>query len=225
MTPPKRRTISQHSEIIYDVHNSGIIIDTREIFVGPNENENIEYAMIDHKVANQFIRNIRLLDNINNNPILIHLITCGGDWNYSMAIYDAIKFSESETTTISYAHVRSMSSIIPQAATWRVIMPNADFLIHWGTNGHVGNYTSVQAEAKWAEKLSEKMLDIYVQKCKKGKYFIEKKFTDQKIRTWLRDSMDCKQEVYMTSRESVEKGFMDAVLGDENFENLSVLRE
>jgi ATP-dependent protease ClpP protease subunit len=230
MADPKRRNISQRSELIYDCHHFGIMLDSREIFVAPNLDDSLDEAMIDHVVANQFIRNLQILNSMGNDPILVHLITCGGDWNYGIAIYDAIKQScddpdLSDVVVLAYAHARSMSSIIPQAAKWRIIMPHSDFLIHWGITGYEGNHTSFMQEAKQAEKISEMMLDIYVSRCIMGQYWKRERMEEKQIRECLRDLMDKKQEVYFTGRQAVDMGFMDAVLGDEDFETVARLRE
>ncbi|KKK96243.1 hypothetical protein LCGC14_2664680, partial [marine sediment metagenome] len=87
MPQPKRRNISQTSEMVYDIHSFGIMIDTREIFLGAYINSNGEFC-IDHKSSNIFIKNIQLLNNLSNKQILVHMNTIGGDWNYGMAIYD-----------------------------------------------------------------------------------------------------------------------------------------
>jgi ATP-dependent protease ClpP protease subunit len=175
--------------------------------------------MIDHLAANNFIRNLKVLNNINSDPITIHMITNGGDWNYGMAIYDAIKVSKSETTIIAYAHARSMSSVIPQAATYRVMMPNADWLMHWGEWGFEGNHTSAMAEAGLAKRSEEIMLDCYIERCINVDFWQKKWRSNHEAhcRKYLRHLMDSKQEVYFTARESVEMGFMDAVLGDEGY--------
>lgn len=231
MGDPRRRNISQRSEMIYDCHEFGVIPDTREIFLNSRTDVTLyeEGAMIDHWAATHFIRNLRLLLSISQEPILVHMVTCGGDWNYGMAIYDAIKEScESEVgaeiTVLAYGHSRSMSSVIPQAATQRVIMPNADFLIHWGSMGVEGNLTSVLSEAEQAKKACETMLEIYLSRCKDGPYWKQKRMSQDAIRDYLRDIMDRKQEVYMTPREAVDKGFMDAVLGDDNYETIGMLK-
>lgn len=229
MTSPRKRSISQRSELINDCHNFGIIPDTREIFLNSRTDTALEDTMIDHWAATNFIRNLRLLVSMSKEPILVHMITCGGDWNYGLAIYDAIKeCCESqagcEITILAYAHSRSMSSVIPQAATHRIMMPNTDFLIHWGQWGYVGNSTSALAEAKQWELGNDIMLDIYMSRCKYGTYWKQKKMNEIAIREFLKDTMDRKQEVYMTPRESVEKGFMDAVLGDKGFETIEMLR-
>lgn len=230
MPEPRRRTISQRSEVIYDVHNFGVMLDTREIFLNSDLDYDYEEAMLDHRSANTFIRNLQILNSLNHTPILVHQITCGGDWNYGIAIYDAIKNScqdpqLSNITVLAYAHARSMSSVIPQAATWRVMMPNADFLIHYGTLGVEGNYTSVVSEVDWAKKQLEVMLDIYVDRCKDGEFFKKNNMDERATRKWLKDKIDSKQEFYTTAQESVYMGFMDGVMGDEDFETMQKLRD
>lgn len=224
MPEPKRRNISQRSEMIYDIHNFGINIDTREVYLTSPSEEDIINSFIDHRTASNFIKNLRLLNSLSNESILVHMITCGGCWNYGMAIYDAIKNSTSDVTVLAYAHARSMSSIIPQAATWRVIMPNADFLIHNGTLEVGGNYQSVVSEVKWAEQMTDHMVKIYVEKCKNGHFFLQKHMNTDDIEKWLRNKIAGEQEFYCTPRESVNYGLMDAVLGDEEYENIDVLR-
>jgi len=231
MADPKRRNISQKSEMLYDLHHFGVILDTRELFLASNLDDNCDDAMIDHVTANNFIRNLQILNNMGSDTILVHMITNGGDWNYGMAIYDAIKNScedseLSDIIVVAYAHARSMSSIIPQAATYRVIMPNADFLIHWGTEEVSGNFTSVQAEVKWSEKLAETMLNIYYQRCKDGDFWKRNALlTEKDIKKYIQENMDSKQEWYMTPRIAVDMGFMDAVLGDPQYETIKSLRE
>lgn len=215
--------------MVYDVHMFGLIIDTREIFISSNLNESIEDSMIDHVVFSNFIKNLRILNSIGNDPILIHLGTCGGDWNYGIAIYDAIKEScddenSSDIIVLSHASARSMSSVIPQAASLRIIMPNADYLVHYGSSGYIGNHRSFVSEAQQAEESNDTMLQIYVNRIKNSDFFINKQWTEKQIMNWLKHNIDKKQEFYMTAREAVEKGFADAVLGDKGYESIDRLR-
>jgi ATP-dependent protease ClpP protease subunit len=230
MPSPKRRNISQRSEMIYDVHNFGIILDTREIFISPPLDESLEVACIDHRVYHQFIRNLQILNSIGNEPILVHIGSCGGDWHYGLGIYDAIYAScqderSSDIVVLSHVHARSMSSVIPQAATWRVLMPNIDYLVHYGSYGDEGNYTNVMANMEWYKKANELMLSIYLKRIREGQFFKREGLDDKQILTWLRQTIDQRQEFYMTPREAVDKGFADAILGDEGFETIDKLRE
>ena len=215
--------------MIYDAHMFGVIIDTREIFVTPG----MESDMIDFTVAYQFICNLRLLNSIGSGTILVHMITCGGDWNYGMAMYDAIKEScddpkSSDIICLSYAHARSMSSIIPQAATWRILQPHADYLVHYGEYADEGNFTNVMAGADWYKKSNETMMKCYSRRMIYGEFAQKQEWGEDKIIRWLRAQIDKKQEFYMTPQEAVFRGFADGILGDmntEGCENIEALRK
>jgi ATP-dependent protease ClpP protease subunit len=220
---PIRRTISQRSELIADFHAHGINPDTREIVLMSDPNNPEEG--IDYCCANTFIKNLLLLNSLNHLPILVHQITCGGEWNYGMAIYDAIVASRAPTILVAYAHSRSMSSVIPQAAKRRVIMPNTDFLIHFGTQAYEGDARSFEAEGKWSERLNRRMVEIYAVKCSRGPFFRRKKMSREKVRQYLWNTMNEKREWYMTPDEAVDLGFMDGVFGRPPFRTWDEIRK
>jgi len=58
MPPAPKRNISQRSEMVYDAQHFGIILDTRELFLSSDLSDNDNEAMIDHRTANAFIRNL-----------------------------------------------------------------------------------------------------------------------------------------------------------------------
>jgi ATP-dependent Clp protease, protease subunit len=218
-----RRTISQRSEQINDFHSWGVNPDTREIVL-MSAAENPEDG-IDWTCANTFIKNLLLLNSMNHMPILVHQCTCGGEWNYGIAIYDAIVASPSPIGLIAHAHARSMSSIIPQAAKRRVIMPNADFMIHFGQAGYEGDSRSFVAEARTIDRLDTRMLDIYASKCSRGPFFRRNKYSKEKIREYLRQRMNEIREWYMTASEAVDKGFMDGIIGSPGFKTYEDIRK
>jgi len=214
----KRLTRTQKSQAIEEIHYYGIDIENRDIFVRPSDNT----EDIDFNVASLFIRNLRILNNFGKDDILIHMMTCGGSWEYGMAMYDALKMSEAPTTVLSYAHARSMSSLIPQAATYRVLTQNCLFMIHEGFISTQGTNKQVTTEIEWNNKSTQEMLNIYAEKCCGGQYF--KNWNIDKIKKFLKDKMDKKEDWYMTAREAVRYGFADAVLGDEGYQDLYQIR-
>jgi len=217
-----RRNISQRSELIYDLHCFGINPDSREIVLMSSA-EGAEDG-ITWTAANTFIKNLLLLNALNHQSILVHQCTCGGEWAYGMAIYDAIAASRSPVTVLAYAHARSMSSIIPQAAKKRVIMPNADFLIHFGTAGYEGDSRSFVAEGRQLDKADGVMLAIYTTKCVKGPFFRRNKYSSARVKEFLRQRMNENREWYMTPDEAVDKGFMDGIFGTAGFKTLEEIK-
>jgi len=204
-------------------HDYGVNLDTREIVL-QSEPENAEDGL-DYISANTFLKNLLLLNSLNHRPILVHQCTCGGKWNYGIAIFDAINASPSPVTLIAYAHARSMSSIIPQAAKKRVLMPNADFLIHFGTSGFDGDSQSFVAEGRKNEELNRRMIDIYSLRCARGPFFRRRKWSREKVRQYLREQMNIRREWYITPEEAVDLGFMDGIFGKPGYRTYDEIRK
>lgn len=188
------------------LHDYGIDDPNRVIFVDVERDE-----MIDSVMAQIFVKNLHALEDSGDDPITIKLITCGGEWAYGMAIYDAIAGCPCHVKTVSYAWARSMSSIIPQAADERVITPNSRFMIHFGSDGYEGTHQGIKSFATEAEILADKMLEIYTMKCINGPFFKEKNWAPRKIKSWLKSRMEQNEDWYMSPQEAVNYGFMDRV--------------
>lgn len=166
---------------------------------------------VEYKMSARFIKNIQILSQIDpRRPILIHMKTCGGDWQEGMAIYDALWACPNPVSILSYTHARSMSSVILQAADRRVLMPNSYFMIHEGSLGLAGTTKLVHSMAEWDKRIVRPtMLNIYVEKLKqKGKF---SRRSPERIREMLQEQMDKKEDVYLTPQEAVEWGFADGV--------------
>ena len=215
------------SGIISHVNDYGLDIEHREIFLFPREeysysaHEEIGEPGVDYTMANQFIKNLRLLSNITDDPILIHLKSCGGDWTEGLAIYQAIKACRNHVTILNYASARSMSSIIFCAADWRAMMPHSTFMVHTGTNCIVGTGTQVMTEYEEMIKADQIMFDIYVRKLRQSEKFKGK--SDKQIDTWLRKKMKEKEEVYFTAEEALDHNFADVIFGGDGEYDWSTL--
>jgi len=217
-TPIKKKKKVLENDIITHLNDYGVDIENRELFLFPREEyvygggeDVIEEPGVDFAIANQFIRNLRLLSNISDEPILIHLKSSGGDWIEGLAMYQAILACPNEVTMLNYASARSMSSIIFSAADYRVMMPLSTFMIHTGTNTIVGTGTQVRTEFEEVVKADKIMFDIYAKHLKESKKM--KGWTDKRIHTWIDKKMKDKEEVYFTAEEAVEHNFADVIFG------------
>jgi ATP-dependent protease ClpP protease subunit len=209
----RRRNIFQCSELIYNIHNFGLNADTREVFLHPDYSADSDDAEVDYRMASTLIKNLCFLNTQGDGPITIHMCSCGGSWEYGMAIYDAIKSSKSIVYIIAYAHARSMSSIILQAGDYRFLTPNAYVMIHDGSDGWDGTSRGLITHAEQAKIATNTMLDIYVNACKIGSYFKNK--TDLQIRNHIKRQLAQKQEWYLSAQDAIKYGFADYVVGDD----------
>ena len=190
---------AEYWEIVNCLHEHNINPLTREIYLGgwPTTSEDEEVG-VDHQMACEFIRNISFLEGQSDEPILVHQCTVGGEWSYGMAIYNAIHESNCYVTVRAYAHARSMSSIIIQAADLRQLMPDCYFMIHHGSIFIDDTCKGGKSYMELSDKDSIRMMEVYCERAHMTPKQIE-------------DKLDKKQEWYLPAYEAVELGFADEV--------------
>lgn len=200
---------------ISDIHDYRIDAAGRQIFLMGEEKAELDddgtgEPGVEYQMANRFIRNMTIL-NTASTPITIHMKSCGGDWREGRAIYDTIRASPCKTVILSYTHARSMSSIILQAATRRVLMPNSIMMFHEGSAAYAGTTKQFITEANELAKASDIMDNIYIDRMVRAPYWRGK--SRNYIKSWLHDNMNIKEEVYLNADEAVRYGLADAVIG------------
>lgn len=208
-----KQIYSLTEDSLFNIHTFDIDIDSNQIYLFGRE----EYAFdtengepgVEYAMANKFIRNLNTLIRKSEDPILIHMKTCGGFWEEGMAIYDAIKACPNYVAILSYTHARSMSSIIFQAADKRIMMPNSTFMFHDGEIYMGGTVKQFLTEVEQVKANTEIMMQIYVDSMKESDRW--KDADDEEIKKWLRDQMDKKEDVHLNAEKAIEHGFADEI--------------
>lgn len=219
MPKPRKKDkidLDHTADPVYRLHENHIDIQNNNVYLFPwdalaatttyeDAEPGVEYTM-----ANRFIMNARLCMMVNpDKPMVVHQKTCGGDWGEGMAIFDTLLTFPSPTTILNYTHARSMSSIIFQAATKRIMMPNSVFMFHDGSYGDYGTLKVVRSGLNFYDKVGAVMLDIYAFRMKQqGKF---KTWSEKRIKAMLREEMDKKEDVYLTAQETVAWGLADEI--------------
>ncbi len=201
------------------LHELGIDPFAREIYltsepgVGVEENDTIGEPGVEHVMASRFIKNLRKLELDSSDSILIHMKTCGGEWVEGMAIYDTIAACPCHVTILNYTHARSMSSLIFQAADLRVMMPHSEFMFHHGEYADHGEVVTVMANMEHYKRSFDIMCDIYVDVMQNtpGSKWVKLNADRGRIRRWLDEQMEKKNNVFLSAEEAVENGFADKV--------------
>ena len=196
---------------VVEIHTNDIDVENRVIYLHGVEPIEGEEPGVDYRMSSKFIKNMNILTMMSHDPIYIHMNTVGGEWSYGMAIYDAIMLCPCEVTIVAYSWARSMSSIIFQAADHRVIMPNACFMVHWGTSYVSGHYMAVRSGVEFDAKTEKTMLDIYAKNCVNGPYFTKANMSLQQVSDYIEDKITRKSDWWLTAEEAVEYGFADRI--------------
>lgn len=224
MTPLE---LSKGRDLIHDIHEYSINYENREIYLHSyfsNNTSDEEEPGVDYRMANIFIKNINMLNSINNNNILIHQQTMGGEWNYGIAIYDSIRLSKSTISMLAYSWSRSMSSITIQACDNRILMPHTDFMVHLGSVYVEGTAQEVYTTIDQCKRSDRIMLDIYASRCINGSFFKKKGYDKIQIKKYILNKMNNRTDWWLDPQEAIDYGFIDGVYGERGFKDIDKIR-
>lgn len=215
-------------QVLYDLHNHCVNLNLRDIYLHSYYiKDEVDEPGVDYRQATTFIKNLHLLDQPPFKPILVHLHSAGGCWDNGMAMFNAMQFASSYITMLAYSQASSMSGIIFQAASLRIMMPDCHFMMHHGwSGGGVVHPFAAKNEADFTFAACKRMLTIFSERAIKGPFFRKKKSTTvQSVYNFFDKKLKDKVDWYMTAEEAVHYGLADDILGGKDYPDLGTLRE
>jgi ATP-dependent protease ClpP protease subunit len=209
---------------LYNLHQYNIDPYNREIFLHSHM-EAEEEAGVDYRSAIMLEKNIRYLNNISNETILIHMHLPGGDWQDCLGMYDTIITSKARIIILAYAKAESCSGLLLQSAKLRILMPNTNLMIHYGSMSLDSEHSKAAASSiKWNEKECDKMVDIFTDKCMNSPICREKKWKKMIAKKHIMSQINNQCDWILTADEAIQYGFADGVLGSEDFPSIDYLK-
>jgi ATP-dependent protease ClpP protease subunit len=215
----------QQNNSLHDIHDYNIDIENREIYLHScfSEDDNNEPG-VDYRSAITFEKNLRYLNTLSLDPILVHMHLPGGDWQDCLGIYDNIKNSKSKVGIVAYAKVESSSTVLLQAADLRILSANTNFLIHYGSISVDNEHKAALSTVQWSERESEKMIDIFTEQCIKSRIAQEKNWKKMIVRKHIITQLATKRDWILTAEEAVYYGFADGILGSKKYPNIDYIK-
>jgi ATP-dependent protease ClpP protease subunit len=207
-----------------DIHNFNINTKTREVFLHSCLDGD-EEGGVDYRSAVVFEKNIRYINTLSDESILVHMHLPGGDWQDCLGIYDTIRFSKAKIIILAYAKVESSSSVILQAAPLRVLMPNTNLMIHYGSFSIDAEHSKAAAAGiNWNEQECDKMIDIFTDRCMQSEMAKLKNWKRMMAKKHITSQLANKCDWILKAQEAVEYGFADGVLGDKKYSTIDSLK-
>jgi ATP-dependent protease ClpP protease subunit len=206
-----------------DIHTFNIDTENREIYLHSHISDSEEPG-VDYRSAITFEKNLRYLNLLSLDPILVHMHLPGGDWQDCLGIYDNIKISKSKVCIVAYAKVESSSSVLLQAADLRILSANTNFLVHYGSLSIDNEHKAALSMVQWSEKESEKMIDIFTERCMNSRICKEKNWKRMMVRKHIVTQLATKRDWILTAEEAVDYGFADGILGTKKFPNIEYIK-
>ena len=215
---------SINNNILSNIHDYNIDIDNRELYLHSYIDDTNEEAGVDYRSAIVFEKNLRYLNMISLDPILVHMHLPGGDWQDCLGIYDAIRASKSKIIIVATAKVESSSTILLQAADLRILTSNTNFLIHYGSISVDNEHKAALSMVQWSEKESEKMIDIFTEKCMNSSISKEKNWKKMMARKHIISQLATKRDWILSAEEAVRYNFADGILGTKKYPNIDYIK-
>lgn len=215
---------SHNHNALNNIHDYNIDIENREIYLHSYLSGDPEESGVDYRSAIVFEKNLRYLNLLSLDPILVHMHLPGGDWQDCLGIYDNIKSSKSPVCIVAYAKVESSSSVLLQAADLRILSSNTNFLVHYGSISVDNEHKAALSMVQWSEKESEKMIDIFTEQCMNSKICKEKNWKRLMAKKHIVTQLATKRDWILTAEEAVDYNFADGVLGSKKFPNIDYIK-
>lgn len=208
------------------LHSYNVDIKNREVYLHSYMSDSDIEPGVDYRAAINFEKNLRYLNLLSNDPILVHMHLPGGDWEDCMAIYDTIQKSKSKIVILAYGKVQSASSVILQAPHLRIIMPNSNILIHYGSISLDSEHSKAAASSlRWNEKECDKMIDIFVDRCMQSELAKEKNWKRMMAKKHIQSQLANQCDWILTAQEALHYGFVDAIIGEKKYPNIDSLKK
>jgi ATP-dependent protease ClpP protease subunit len=208
---------------LHDIHEYNIDTVNREIYLHSCLSGE-EEGGVDYRSAIVFEKNVRYLNLLSLDPILVHMHLPGGDWQDCLGIYDTIQNSKSPIAIVAYAKVESSSSILLQAANLRILSLNTDFLIHYGSITVDNEHKAALSMVQWSEQESNKMIDIFTERCMNSSISKRKNWKKMMAKKHIITQLATKRDWILNAEEAVDYGFADGILGTKKYPNIDYIK-
>lgn len=177
-----------NGERSYDIFSK--MLKERIIFIGGEINDSM---------ANSVIAQLLYLDSINHDDISIYINSPGGSVTAGFAIYDTMNFVKSNISTICVGIAASMGAFLLSSGTIgkRLILPNADVMIHQPLGGAEGQASDIKIASDRIINIKKRLNKILAFNTKQNIRKIEK---------------DTERDNYLTAKEALAYGLVDKII-------------
>ena len=173
----------------YDIYSR--LLKERIIFLGEAVND---------VIASLVVAQMLFLESENpDKDIHLYINSPGGNVTAGMAIYDTMQYIKSPVSTICVGLAASMGAFLLASGEKgkRLILPNAEVMIHQPSGGAHGQASDVKIHADWIIKTKEKLNKILSEKT--GRPIEQVK-------------IDTERDYFMSAEEALKYGIVDKIL-------------
>ena len=179
---------TSRGERSYDIFSR--LLNERIVFLGDEVNSD---------TASLVIAQLLFLESEDpNKDISLYINSPGGSVTAGMGIYDTMQYIKCDVSTICVGMAASMGAFLLAggAKGKRMILPNAEVMIHQPSGGAQGQATEIQITAEWILRTKKNLAKILAENCKQP---FEKVMADTERDYW------------MSAEQALEYGLVDHI--------------
>ena len=154
---------------------------------------------IDKPLAERVIRQLLLLEDLNDDPVRVFIDSPGGDADAGFAILDMMRFVKPPVFTIGMGLVASAGALILLAAPKerRLGLPNSHYLIHQPLSGMRGVATDIEIHANEIERMHNRINTL---------------ISEETGKTLKQVAKDTDRDFWMNSEEAKNYGLISCIV-------------
>jgi len=154
---------------------------------------------IDDSLSNSVIAQLLYLDSINHEDIYIYINSPGGSVSSGLAIYDTMNLVSSDISTVCVGIAASMGAFLLSSGKKgkRLILPNADVMIHQVLGRSEGQATDIKIATDRILDLKSRLNKILARNTKQSLKKIEH---------------DTERDYYLSAQEALDYGLVDKII-------------
>ena len=165
---------TSRGERSYDIFSR--LLNERIVFLGDEVNSD---------TASLVIAQLLFLESEDSDKdISLYINSPGGSVTAGMGIYDTMQYIKCDVSTICVGMAASMGAFLLAggAKGKRMILPNAEVMIHQPSGGAQGQATEIQITAEWILRTKKNLAKILAENCKQP---FEKVMADTERDYWM----------------------------------------
>ena len=179
---------TSRGERSYDIFSR--LVNERIVFLGDEVNSD---------TASLVIAQLLFLESEDpDKDIFLYINSPGGSVTAGMGIYDTMQYIKCDVSTICVGMAASMGAFLLAggAKGKRMILPNAEVMIHQPSGGAQGQATEIQITAEWILRTKKNLAKILAENCNQP---VEKVMEDTERDHW------------MSAEQALEYGLVDHI--------------
>lgn len=179
---------TSRGERSYDIFSR--LLNERIVFLGDEVNSD---------TASLVIAQLLFLESEDpDKDIFLYINSPGGSVTAGMGIYDTMQYIKCDVSTICVGMAASMGAFLLSggAKGKRMILPNAEVMIHQPSGGAQGQATEIQITAEWILRTKKNLAKILAENCNQP---VEKVMEDTERDHW------------MSAEQALEYGLVDHI--------------